>query len=733
MARVTFDFDSDGYINVRGERYSALEIVNDAGQTALDWMLAQENEELRNIANSWGLTPEKDDKTGAKKQEDVVDDPENEGNVDEAVDKSDTGGGLSNEEVTSIQERLNNLFGYKMKNNVVQKDSKGNPIIANQKAAIKITAGVEPKIQADGTVDIPGDVTINLVSDSKSMKSVDNGKFTIKFGKIDGNFICRGVKLSSLEGGPKFVKGTFDCGKNDLTSLVGAPEEVNIFIADQNPKLTSLTGGPKKINGMSDPTKDQRTDIYRVDSCGLTSLDGNGITLFGPGGFNCANNKITSLTGLSTISSVGVTKFNCSKNNLSSLNGIPKPRKDAKSGKPGDFDISHNLSVTTFPPALADFEVNDFKANGLSLTSLSFAPKQVYGNFECTDNKGSTKITNQSIGKDRFKPTGFEEVAGNRIVKIDGEFITSEGLWKDKTYDSNTVFKASQSQTSATFGAGTTSGGVTTYSGTSVGLESGQKVSFTEGIKTFTIGYELGNPAYVPSKTGTGLHGNFVPRLGLKGGIGSYAGFKGNVKGWGEKYKSFINLSFFENYLGGSGSAPGPWGPWSPNGAMIVNGKNYGSKADQQKSRPCYYVVGGKPARSSSGEIFSAKTGSTQEATKTSPVLSSISVAACAASGNWVDGKGQFRSAGYSGFETAPGAKNWPFFGGLTDGTYFAGASVGTGVQQFAPILANHFGKKGKQIKFLDLGDGGGSAMFAVNGQMIIGGGRPLPIILAWS
>ena len=443
MARVTFDFDSDGYINVRGEKYSALEIVNDAGQTALDWMLEQDNEELIGIAKTWGLTPENDDKTGGKTDDGVIDDPENEGDVDDAVDKTDTGGGLSNEEVTSIQERLNNLFGYKMKNNIVQKDSKGNPIIVNNKAAIKITGGVEPKIQADGTVDIPGDVTINLVSDSKSMKSVDAGKFTVKFGRIDGNFICRGVKLSSLEGGPKFVKGTFDCGKNDLTSLTGTPDEVGIFIADQNPKLTSLAGGPKKINGMADPTKDQRTDIYRVDSCGLTSLDGNGITLFGPGGFNCANNKITSLTGLSTISSVGVTKFNCSKNNLSSLNGIPKPRKDAKSGKPGDFDISHNIPITTFPQQIADFEVNDFKANGLSLTSLSFAPKQVFGNFECTDNKSSTKITNQSIGKDRFKPTGFEEVAGNRIVKIDGDFVTNEGSWKDKTYDSNTVFKAS--------------------------------------------------------------------------------------------------------------------------------------------------------------------------------------------------------------------------------------------------------------------------------------------------
>jgi hypothetical protein len=744
MSKVSFKFDNEGYIRVGEEKYSALEILNDAGDTALDWMLASDNAELVALASTWGLTPDKDDKTGSV-EEKPTEDPENEGNVDEAVDKSDTGsGGLSNEEITSLTDKLNILFGYKVVKGVVQKDKNGKPVIANQKAAIKITGGAEPKIQADGTIDIPGDVTINLVSGNKSLPSVKDGKFTIKFGIIGGNFICRSVKLSSLEGGPKKVNGQFDISKNELTSLVGSPDEVGSFFATDNKKLTSLTGGPKIIKGITDTNKNQKEFIYDVSGCALTTLEGNGITSFGPGGFNCGGNKITSLAGLGVVTSTGVTRFDCSNNQLTSLNGIPKPIKDTKTGRPGNYWISNNIQITVFPVNMADFEVDGFVASGLSLTSLSFAPKQIYGDFDCSGNKGAKKLTNQSIGKDRFvSGGGFEADAGNRIVKIDGEFITSEGTWKDKTYDRNTEFKKSEAQTSAGFAAGAVSGGVVTFKGTG-GLISGQAVYLVEGIRSFTIGYDLNTPNYVPAKKPTPTtinekHGNFLPRQGLNGGKNSYAGGApssaglSSWKGWGEKYKSFINLSFFENYLGGSGTAPGPWGPWSPNGATIINGKNYGSKADGQFGRPFYYVAGGKSMRSSSGAIFKAKSGSTQSPISNGAELANISVGACAASGNWCDSSGNYKDAQYGGFTTAPNAKNWPFFGQLTDGTWFAGATEGTGVQQFGPILSNHFKSKGKQMKILDVGDGGGSAMLAVNGRMIMGGGRPVPIILAWS
>lgn len=349
---------------------------------------------------------------------------------------------------SSVLEKLNLLRGIEIVNGK-EKKLKGTP---------PISTNANPKINEDGTVDFDKDVTINVPNSKNKVKLLENGKFTIKFGKITGNFICTGMKkeLTSLEGGPKVVTGTYEITDSDITSLAGSPEEVGIFICRANRKLTSLAGGPKKINGITDSSKSAKVMIYTASDCSLTSLENNGITYFGPGGFDCSVNKIQSLSGLSVVDAAGVTQFNCSKNLITSLVGAPKPIKDSKTGKPGDYNISDNPDITVFTQTFANFEVDTFRANGLKLSSLSFAPKQVYGDFECKNNRGD-KITNEYIGKKRFKVAGgYEEDAGNRIVKIDGNFITNEGAWKDKTYDINTVFKAAPKPETA---SGTGTGG----------------------------------------------------------------------------------------------------------------------------------------------------------------------------------------------------------------------------------------------------------------------------------
>ena len=355
-----------------------------------------------------------------------------------------TSGGTAVSDSTSIREKLNRLLGYKIENGSVVVDAKGRKKMALDKPPLSISVGVEPKIEDDGSISVDGDVTINVdIKANKGINIIENGKLAIKFSNVTGKFICRSRKLTSLEGCPKKVGSTFDCGDNQITSLAGAPQEVGIFIADKNKSLTSLSGGPKIINGITDTAKSQNTVIYDVSNCGLTTLENNGITKFGPGGFNCSLNKLTNLNGLGIVASSGVVSFDCSKNELTSLNGIPRPIKDAKSGKPGSYWIRDNVGVTLFPITMADFEIDTFEAGGLSLTSLSFAPKKIYGSFNCVGNKGTTKLTNETLGKSRFKVGGgFEDDAGARIVAVDGQFVTSDGSWSEKTYGINTTYKA---------------------------------------------------------------------------------------------------------------------------------------------------------------------------------------------------------------------------------------------------------------------------------------------------
>lgn len=742
MARVTFDFDSDGYISIRGERYSALEILNDAGQTALDWMLAQDNEELRNIANSWGLKPENDDRTGGKEEtlDGQADDKNDNTSVDESVDKSETGGGLSTEELASTSDKLNILFGFKMKNGVVQKDKNGRPE-RNTNAAIKTAPGVEPKIQSDGTIDIPGDVTINLLSKEKSLNVVENGKFTIKFGKIEGNFICRGVKLTSLEGGPKIVNGTCDYSKNDITSLTGAPDEVVKFIADDNPKLTTLAGGPKKIKGITDPAKSAREVIYSVTNCALTTLENNGITEFGPGGFDCSKNKLTSLAGLGVLNTNGVVSFYCSKNDLTTLNGVPKPRKDVKTGKTGNYDISHNLQISTFPQFFADFEIDDFKANGLSLTSLSFAPKQVYGNFECLENKSSTKITNQSIGKDRFKPTGFEETAQNRIVKIDGEFITSEGSWKDKTYDSNTVYVKPKEDGGSSVPINVEStvyGGVVTinnpeYTAVGTSTKRAGKV-YLQVMSSFGIGNAGISPVIENGVHASGTVGGSALKYDfISGTVNSGFGYldskneydgkygipvdfskatSGKIKNrWVERgYKNFINWSLYELRRTG-------WGSAQPTGNFIKDGKYYGAKPSK-KGNINAAIINGKPDIVYGNGLFS------------SGLTPKPGVSVAAGGSRLIIQNGSNTNLNDNDY------RGYPFLGKVTingKNQFFAGASsVGPTPKLVGDCILSYFNKIGAKVDLCAIGDGGGSTAFVVNGNTITGGGRTFPILIYW-
>ena len=755
----TFVFDATGYITVLGVRYSALQVLNEFDdKTALNWFREQlkGDTEANNILDSWGLIeqqpvePEK--KEGIPdREEDADGDPnaeKEENKTDEEV-KTQT-------DTSSITEKINILRGWVVKDGKVQYDKNGKPKKSNDKnPQLRVSDTVNITIESDGSVNIDGDVQINVADKKDAVRLVENGKFTIPFGKINGNFNCQKVGLTTLANAPKIVNGTFDCTKNDLTTLVGAPQEVGRFIATDIKSLKSLAGGPKVIKGITDTNKSQKEYIYDISGCGLTTLEGNGITSFGPGGFNCSGNKLTSLTGLGVVATTGVTKFDCSNNELTSLNGIPKPVKDAKTGKPGDYWIRGNVGITVFPASMADFEVEKLEAGGLSLTSLSFAPKQVYGNFDCSGNKGTTKLTNQSIGKDRFKVGGgFEEDAGNRIVKIDGEFITSEGIWGDKTYDINTQYKKSETSSVAEKGEAASS----TPAGQGPG---GKLFKLNKPGGAFTHG-----PVYLVE-----IPDPLTIKLGYKyDGTGKGADSwrhiftKRSPSGWlGAGFKNFINFSFFE------GSCEG-WTAGQPTGVFLINGENKGAKTWSRTWQNMFYKPkGGKPLLGKSASAFYVGLQNPDWGgadSKADPKANGKFIQPCGTN-KGLTGGGTYTSLAKQVEFATGGGKNmitngnvvadvsvkgynlytaWPFIGYTTDGQYFAGVStpnpvlnkrtVNDGswrIDEISKAVNDHFKSKGKTVSRCINGDGGGSGALALNGQIVMEAeGRSVPVIISW-
>jgi hypothetical protein len=74
-------------------------------------------------------------------------------------------------------------------------------------------------------------------------------KLPLKFGKIEGHFICDMNELATLEGAPSDVGSYFDCNNNKLTTLIGSPIEVggDFYCNDNN--LITFEGYPSRIDG----------------------------------------------------------------------------------------------------------------------------------------------------------------------------------------------------------------------------------------------------------------------------------------------------------------------------------------------------------------------------------------------------------------------------------------------------------------------------------------------------
>jgi hypothetical protein len=732
-AENSFIFDRTGYITVLGVKYSALQVLFEFdNSSALKYWREQlkGDSDANAIMDSWGLV---ETKTSEENKEGLPDREEDTSDPNAGSDGNKTPDDVKKEtDTSSLSEKINIMRGWIVKDGKVEYDKNGKPKKSTDKAPqLRISDTATITIETDGSVSIDGDVQINVPDRKDSVRLIENGKFTIPFGKINGNFNCQKVTLTTLANSPKTVTGTFDCSKNNLTTLAGGPQEVGRFIASDNKSLTTLVGGPKIIRGITDSNKSQNEFIYDVSGCSLTSLDGNGITTFGPGGFNCAGNKITSLTGLGVVTSTGVTRFDCSNNELTSLNGIPRPVKDAKTGKPGDYWIRGNVGITVFPASMAEFEIGTFEAGGLSLTSLSFAPKQVYGNFDCSTNKGTKKLTNQSIGKDRFKiGGGFEEDATNRIVKIDGDFITSEGIWKDKTYDINTVFTKSETPgANVNFNA--------SVSGNMISLDGG-KIVFTQipNPSTLSIIYKIAGK-YTNSDGATQWEFEAFRPIGEPGTnsynntwVAKYAQgrpspFSKPFRSWDQQFpnlKNYINWSMFER--GDSG-----WGWGQPTGTFMVNGLNYGAKTAEaaRKYAAMFYIGANGPQLGRGNSIYTDGGGTKVDANKA--VNTAKGIKSSAPGSALVIDNGKVSTYTPEQLDKLGLDSGTSFIGVTKNGVWFAGTTSIPDPGTLATAVFNYY--KGN-VKNMGVSDGSASRQFFANGKKYAGSGRPVTVGIAW-
>jgi len=84
-------------------------------------------------------------------------------------------------------------------------------------------------LTSEGKIDVEGWV------------SIPDGKLTklpVKFRRVKG-FNCSRNKLTSLEGCPDYVSGSFLCSSNNLTSLEGAPSYVGGYFSCHDNHLTN--------------------------------------------------------------------------------------------------------------------------------------------------------------------------------------------------------------------------------------------------------------------------------------------------------------------------------------------------------------------------------------------------------------------------------------------------------------------------------------------------------------
>jgi hypothetical protein len=230
------------------------------------------------------------------------------------------------------------------------------------------------------------------------------------FKEVKQDFSCsHNVELSSLEGAPRKVGGSFDATSLPVTNLTGAPQEVKgTFVLRNLENLTSLKGGPQTVKGS-----------YIVQQCGqLKNLEGAPRVLAKANtGFQCTHNGLTSLKGAPR----EVWTFVCHSNpGLKNLKGAP--RKVHATFNCEDCEIN---SLEGAPKKVG----GDFKAGKNALRNLEGGPEEVGGTYDIMENRhtlnydhlpekvGGTFLSPQIIAN-KWPPSPSEVARANKLEQV---------------------------------------------------------------------------------------------------------------------------------------------------------------------------------------------------------------------------------------------------------------------------------------------------------------------------
>jgi hypothetical protein len=233
---------------------------------------------------------------------------------------------------------------------------------------------------------------------------------------------CSERRLTSLEGSPAIVHGSFNCEKNKLTSLVGAPGKVGgDFSCGQN-SIKSLDGLPKIIGGSIDlffnpPLKsleglpEHVTGNLNVAHCRLKTLEYCSQTI--DGHFLAQGNRFPSLVG--GPQHVGGNYTINESPELQSLEGGPKFVGGNVYIQADGWDVLHNIHKH-FPQINGRLAIDGVVTKHL-LAIFLIKGLQSFGSF---NDQEAVAIVNKYLGQGRkgmmlaqaeLVQNGFESLA----------------------------------------------------------------------------------------------------------------------------------------------------------------------------------------------------------------------------------------------------------------------------------------------------------------------------------